>query len=54
MLYDNPANWGLGDAPVVQRDERHLRVEFDDRAIPPLVALRRLTRPAFVPTEFKL
>src|SRR4030095_5457854 len=53
ILYDNPANWGLGDAPVVPRDERHLRIEFDDRAVPPLVALRRLTKPAFVPTEFK-
>jgi hypothetical protein len=54
MLYDNPPNWGLGDAPVVQRDDRHRRVEFDDRAVPPLVALGRLTTPAFVPTEFKL
>jgi len=53
MLYDNPRNWGLGDAPVVQRDDWHLRVEFDERAVPPLVALCRLTRPAFVPTEFK-
>lgn len=53
MLYDNPRNWGLGDAPVVQRDDRHLRVEFDERAVPPLVALCRLTGPAFVPTEFK-
>jgi hypothetical protein len=54
MLYDNPPNWGLGDAPVVERSARHLRVEFDDRAVPPLVALRRLTKPAFVPTEFKI
>jgi hypothetical protein len=54
MLYDNPPNWGLGDAPVVQRDDRHRRVEFDDRAVPSLVALGRLTKPAFVPTEFKL
>jgi hypothetical protein len=54
MLYDNPPSWGLGDAPVVQRDNRHGRVEFDDRAVPPLVDLGRLTRPAFVPTEFKL
>lgn len=53
MLYDNPANWGLRDAPVVARDARHLRIEFDDRAVPPLVALRRLTKPVFVPTEFK-
>jgi hypothetical protein len=54
MLFENPPNWGLGDAPFVQRDARHLRIEFDDCAVPPLVALRRLTKPAFVPTEFKL
>ena len=53
MLYDNPPNWGLAEAPVVERSARHLRVEFDDRAVPPLVALGRLTKPAFVPTEFK-
>ncbi len=53
MLYDNPESWGLGGAPVVARDERHLRVEFDNCAVPPLVALRRLMKPAFVPTEFK-
>jgi hypothetical protein len=52
MLYDNPPNWGLGDAPVVERSARHFRVEFDYRALPPLVALRRLTKAAFVPTEF--
>ena len=53
MLYDNPPNWGLGDAPIVKRDARHMRVEFDDRAAPPLVALRRVTKPAFVPPRFK-
>ena len=53
LLYDNPANWGLGDAPVVGRDARHLRLEYDDRAVPPLVSLRRLTKAAFVPAEFK-
>jgi hypothetical protein len=53
MLYDNPPNWGLGDAPVVARSERHFKVEFDDRAVPPLVSLRRVTKPAFVPAEFK-
>jgi hypothetical protein len=53
ILYDNPPNWGLGEAPVVERSPRHVRLEFDDRAAPPLVSLRRLTKPAFVPTEFK-
>jgi hypothetical protein len=54
VLYDNPPNWGLGDAPVVERSPRHVRIEFDDRAAPPLVALQRVTKPAFVPAEFKL
>jgi hypothetical protein len=53
MLYDNPPNWGLGDAPVVERQPQHLRIDFDDRAVPPLVALERLTKPAFAPNEFK-
>jgi len=52
MLYDNPLNWGLGDAPLVERAPQHFRVEFDDRAVPPLVSLKRLTKPAYVPTEF--
>lgn len=54
MLYDNPSNWGLGDAPAVERSLQHVRIEFDDRAVPPLVNLQRLTRPAFVPKEFRL
>jgi hypothetical protein len=53
VLYDNPPNWGLGDAPVVQRDPRHWRLEFDDRAVPPLVTLQRVKKPAFVPLKLK-
>jgi hypothetical protein len=53
VLYDNPENWGLGDAPIVQQRPRHLRVEFDDRAVPPLVALNRVRNAAFVPVNFK-
>jgi hypothetical protein len=53
MLYDNPLNWGLGDAPAVERSPQHVRIEFDARALPLLVNLRRLRKPAFVPTEFK-
>jgi hypothetical protein len=53
MLYNNPPNWGLGDAPALERSAQHVRLEFDDRAVPPLVELHRLTKPAFVPTEFK-
>jgi hypothetical protein len=53
VLYENPTNWGLGDAPEVERCPGHVRIEFDDRAIPPLVALHRLRKAAFVPTDFK-
>jgi hypothetical protein len=52
VLYENPPNWGLGDAPEVERCPRHVRVEFDDRAVPPLVALQRLRKVAFVPVKF--
>jgi hypothetical protein len=40
VLYENPANWGLGDAPVSQRSRSDFRIEFDDAAVPPLVSLR--------------
>lgn len=43
VLYDNPTNWGLGDAPGVWGDQRHVRLEFSDAAVPPLVALRGIT-----------
>lgn len=42
VLYENPSNWGLGDAPIVRRDARHFRVEFSDAAVPPLVSLGRI------------
>jgi hypothetical protein len=53
VLYENPPNWGLGDSPVVLRSPGHLRLEFDDCAVPPLVSLHRVTRPAVVPSKFK-
>lgn len=37
--YRNPANWGLGDAPVVSGGPRRLKIEFDAAALPPLVDL---------------
>jgi hypothetical protein len=52
VLYDNPPNWGLGDAPEVERCPGHVLVEFDERAVPPLVALHRLRKTAFVPAQF--
>ena len=46
VVYNNPPNWGLGDAP-----ERVLRpgttlLDFDWRAVPPLLDLRGVTLPA--------
>ena len=43
VLYENPDDWGLHEAPVIQRDARHFRLEFDSAALPPLVSLRRVT-----------
>lgn len=51
MLYNNAPNWGLGDAPVVQRSPGHLRLEFDQRAVPPLVALKRVTKAGTLPAR---
>ena len=48
VLYDNPPNWGLGDAPVVERRPGHSRLDFADRAVPPLVSLRRVMKPVTV------
>jgi hypothetical protein len=45
VLYDNPASWGLRDAPMSACGRGHFRLEFDDRAVPPLVALAGVTRP---------
>jgi len=49
MLYDNPANWGLGDAPALPRGASHTRLVFSDEAVPPLVDLGRLTKPVTRP-----
>jgi hypothetical protein len=46
VLYENPLSWGLGDAPMVPCGPGHFCLEFDDRAVPPLVALQRVTGPA--------
>jgi hypothetical protein len=53
MLYDNPPNWGLGDAPVSKRNAGHLRLLFSDRAVPPLVDLGRLTKPVTRPGKLR-
>jgi hypothetical protein len=48
VRYENPDEWGLGAAPAVECGPRSFRLLFDDRAVPPLVTLRRLT-PASTP-----
>jgi hypothetical protein len=39
VTYRNPANWGLGDAPLVRYGTRQFRLVFDEAAVPPLVDL---------------
>ena len=52
VIYDNPAGWGLGHAPVTQRDERLWQIEFAWTAVAPLVDLRRIVLPGVSnPTE---
>ena len=45
VIYDNPDGWGLGHAPVTQRDERLWQIEFAWTAVAPLVDLRRIVLP---------
>ena len=54
ILYENPESWGLGDAPLERRGENHVRLEYDDRAIPPLVALQRIKNHAFVSGKVRI
>ena len=54
ILYDNPASWGLGDAPQELRGANHVRLEYDQRATPPLVALQRIKNHAFVSGEVRI
>jgi hypothetical protein len=39
VRYRNAPGWGLGDAPAVARGPRHVRIEFDSTALPPIVDL---------------
>lgn len=48
VTYNNPEGWGLGDAPSRQRPDGAVFVDFDWRAVPPLVELRRIVLPARV------
>jgi hypothetical protein len=44
VLYRNPLNWGLRDAPLERSGPRHFRLEFVDAAVPRLVELAGITR----------
>ena len=53
VTYSNPDGWGLSEAPSHQRPDGTTFLEFDWKAVPPLVELRRLvlpTRPAAAET----
>ena len=54
ILYDNPSSWGLGDAPLERRGANHVRLEYDHRATPPLVALQRIKNHAFVSGKVRI
>ncbi len=46
VIYDNPASWGLLDAPERRLDDRVSRLDFTWDAVPLLVDLRRVLLPA--------
>lgn len=48
VLYMNGPEWGLGDAPERKLDERLTYLEFDWRAVSPMVQLRRVLSGAAV------
>jgi hypothetical protein len=54
LLYENPEGWGLRDAPLDRRGANHVRLEYDHRAIPPLVALHRIKNHAFVSDKVRI
>jgi hypothetical protein len=45
VVYNNPDNWGLADAPSRVLSDGSLLLEFDWRAVPPLVDLRGVVLP---------
>ena len=46
VVYNNPDGWGLADAPGRSLPDGSLYLEFDWRAVPPLVDLRRVVLPS--------
>lgn len=48
VTYHNPDGWGLGAAPMRTREDGVRFLDFDWRAVPPLVDLHRIALPAWV------
>ena len=48
VTYNNPDNWGLSAAPARTREDGVEFLDFDWRAVPPLIELRRIVLPARV------
>jgi hypothetical protein len=46
ITYNNPEGWGLAAAPSRHRSDGVVFLDFDWRAVPPLVELRRIAVPA--------
>jgi hypothetical protein len=46
VVYNNPDGWGLADAPARVRGDGCTFLEFDWKAVPPLIELRRVVLPA--------
>ncbi|MBM62146.1 MAG: hypothetical protein CL484_04260 [Acidobacteria bacterium] len=42
VIYDNPEEWGLGNAPVTRIGERIWQIDFDWISVAPLTDLRRI------------
>lgn len=45
VTYNNPDGWGLGEAPARRLPDGTTFIDFDWKAVPPLVELRRLVLP---------
>lgn len=46
VVYSNPDGWGLADAPAVECADGSTYLEFDWKAVPPLIELRRVVLPS--------
>lgn len=46
VTYNNPDGWGLGEAPARRLPDGATYLDFDWKAVPPLIELRRIVLPA--------